>query len=137
MSKLQEIRKVLEAATEARTGPWYIGAQSPNGCINIGSKGVMVAQCLEASPAALIAHTPEYLSYLLQRVEIQESRLESLNEESMSNFRAAHERGKESKRLRKALEEAFERLCNAQPNTAGFILAAALKEGRQANETTE
>lgn len=50
-------------------------------------------------------NAPEYVSYLLQLVETQAQRIESLNEESMSNFRAAHERGKEIKRLYKALED--------------------------------
>ncbi|KKO51121.1 hypothetical protein [Paenibacillus sp. DMB20] len=31
-------------------------------------------------------------------------------------------------RLRKAIEEALDRICNVQPNAAGFILAEALKE---------
>jgi chromosome segregation ATPase len=52
------------------------------------------------------------VSYLLQLVETQAKRIENLNEESMSNFRAAHERGKEIKRLRKALEEAKDDIRN-------------------------
>jgi hypothetical protein len=31
-------------------------------------------------------------------------------------------------RLRKSIEEALDRICNVQPNAAGFILAEALKE---------
>ncbi|GAB6926019.1 hypothetical protein JCM10914A_56030 [Paenibacillus sp. JCM 10914] len=31
-------------------------------------------------------------------------------------------------RLRKAMEEALDRICSVQPNAAGFILAEALKE---------
>ncbi|GIP02079.1 hypothetical protein J28TS4_04860 [Paenibacillus lautus] len=74
-NKIDEIKAVLAAATEIRTSPWNIGTPSPNGCINIGSRGVMVAQCLEPSPADLIAKAPEYITYLLQEIEREDEAL--------------------------------------------------------------
>ncbi|MNH94459.1 hypothetical protein D3C73_470800 [compost metagenome] len=84
MNKLQEIREALEAAT---TGPWSYDPSGFGGFIiydhtyfnrhiaAIVTDGVESKEREEAN-ANLIAHAPEYLSYLLQLVETQAKALE-------------------------------------------------------------
>lgn len=98
MNKLQEIREALEAATP---GPWKVFVSSvgrheerliataydhpqlhgSNGIVNhaYGLDGEFVY--IAPNDAELIAHTPEYLSYLLQLVETQREALEFYAEE--------------------------------------------------------
>lgn len=86
-NKIDEIKEALAEATEIRTSPWNIGTPSPNGCINIGSRGVMVAQCLESSTAVLIAKAPEYITYLLQEIERKDEALRFYADED--NYKVA------------------------------------------------
>ncbi|MEJ3717076.1 hypothetical protein WGM54_03550 [Paenibacillus polymyxa] len=74
--KIQEIRTAL---AEATPGPWAIGAPSPSGAINIGAKGLLVAQCAKKEQAHLIANAPTYISYLLQQIDQVDEIRESLD----------------------------------------------------------
>ncbi|WP_090887655.1 hypothetical protein [Paenibacillus polymyxa] len=76
--KIQEIRTAL---AEATPGPWGIGAPSPSGAINIGAKGLLVAQCAKKEQAHLIANAPTYISHLLQQIDIKDKALEFYEDE--------------------------------------------------------
>lgn len=92
MNKLQEIREALEAATP---GPWneyekesvkqdngcYRSIASGNGYLNTAEKGFEIDGFISPQDANLIAHTPEYLSYLLQLVETHRAAFEAIGEE--------------------------------------------------------